>query len=91
MENVQTQLLRVCFCILEELQEKKTLTNINVLLEQDVNLAYHGMRALNKEFNITIEKDYDELLQKINVVPQDISRVFLNIVNNACYAANQKN
>ncbi|MBK7105127.1 MAG: GHKL domain-containing protein [Ignavibacteriae bacterium] len=69
---------------------EKTLTNINVLLEQDVNLAYHGMRALNKEFNITIEKDYDELLQKINVVPQDISRVFLNIVNNACYAANQK-
>ncbi len=66
---------------------EKTLVDINDLLEQDVNLAYHGMRAQNKEFNITIEKDYDITLEKINVVPQDISRVFLNIINNACYAA----
>ena len=66
---------------------EKTLTDINDLLEQYVNLAYHGMRAQNKEFNITIEKDYDKTLEKITVVPQDISRVFLNIINNACYAA----
>ena len=69
---------------------EKTLTDINYLLDQYVNLAYHGMRAQNKEFNIAIEKDYDESLEKINVVPQDISRVFLNIINNACYAANEK-
>jgi two-component system NtrC family sensor kinase len=69
---------------------EKTLTDINDLLDQYVNLAYHGMRATNKEFNITIEKDYDESLEKINVVPQDISRVFLNIINNACYAAYDK-
>ncbi|MFZ0454791.1 MAG: HAMP domain-containing sensor histidine kinase, partial [Ignavibacteriaceae bacterium] len=69
---------------------EKTLTDINDLLDQYVNLAYHGMRATNKEFNITIEKDYDEALEKINVVPQDISRVFLNIINNACYAAYDK-
>ncbi|MEO8233562.1 MAG: ATP-binding protein [Ignavibacteriota bacterium] len=69
---------------------EKTPTDINDLLDQYVNLAYHGMRAQNKEFNITIEKDYDETLEKINVVPQDISRVFLNIINNACYAANEK-
>ena len=55
-----------------------------------LTLAYHGLRAQNKEFNITIEKDYDETLEKINVVPQDISRVFLNIINNACYAAYDK-
>jgi len=66
---------------------EKTLIDINDLLDQYVNLAYHGMRATNKEFNITIEKDYDESLEKINVIPQDISRVFLNIINNACYAA----
>jgi len=66
---------------------EKTLTDINDLLEQYVNLAYHGMRATNKEFNITIEKDYDKTLEKINVVPQDLSRVFLNIINNGCYAA----
>ncbi|MEJ2614956.1 MAG: HAMP domain-containing sensor histidine kinase, partial [Ignavibacteriaceae bacterium] len=66
---------------------EKTLTDINDLLDQYVNLAYHGMRAQDKEFNITMEKDYDKTLKKINEVPQDISRVFLNIINNACYAA----
>jgi signal transduction histidine kinase len=66
---------------------EKTLTDINDLLDQYVTLAYHGLRAQDKEFNITIEKDYDETLEKINVVPQDLSRVFLNIINNACYAA----
>ncbi len=69
---------------------EKVLTNVNELLDQYVALAYHGLRAQNKEFNITIEKDYDEYLEKINIIPQDISRVFLNIVNNACYAANEK-
>lgn len=69
---------------------EKVLTNINDLLDQYVALAYHGLRAQNKDFNITIEKDYDQSLEKINVVPQDISRVFLNIVNNGCYAAFEK-
>ncbi len=69
---------------------EKVLTNLNDLLDQYVALAYHGMRAQNKGFNITIEKHYDESLEKINVVPQDISRVFLNLINNACYAANEK-
>lgn len=69
---------------------EKTLTDINTLLDQYVILTYHGLRAQNSEFNIAIEKDYDETLGKINVVPQDISRVFLNIINNACYAAYDK-
>ncbi len=69
---------------------EKSLTDINDLLDQYVTLAYHGLRAQNKEFNITIEKDYDDTLEKISVVPQDISRVFLNLVNNACYAAYDK-
>ncbi len=69
---------------------EKVLTNINELLDQYVTLAYHGLRAQDKEFNITIEKDYDKSIEKINVVPQDISRVFLNLINNACYAANDK-
>jgi signal transduction histidine kinase len=68
----------------------KALTDINNLLDEYVNLAYHGMRAQNRDFNITIEKDYDESLEKFNVVPQDISRVFLNIISNGCYAANDK-
>ncbi len=69
---------------------EKVSTDLNDLLDQYVALAYHGMRARDKEFNITIEKYYDETLEKINVVPQDISRVFLNLINNACYAANEK-
>ncbi len=69
---------------------EKTPTDINDLLDQYVTLAYHGLRAQDKEFNITIQKDYDKSIEKIDVVPQDISRVFLNIVNNACYAANEK-
>jgi len=69
---------------------EKTLTDINDLLDQYVTLAYHGLRAQDKDFNITIEKDYDNSIEKINVVPQDISRVFLNLINNACYAANEK-
>ncbi len=69
---------------------EKALTDINELLEQYTALAYHGMRALDKEFNISFEKEYDKTIEKINVVPQDISRVFLNIINNACYAAHDK-
>ncbi|OGU80554.1 MAG: hypothetical protein A2W11_08515 [Ignavibacteria bacterium RBG_16_35_7] len=69
---------------------EKVLTNINDLLDQYVILAYHGLRAKDKEFNITIEKEYDDSIGKINIIPQDISRVFLNVINNACYAANQK-
>ncbi|MFH1197855.1 MAG: ATP-binding protein [bacterium] len=65
-------------------------TNLHSLLDQYVSLAYHGLRARDKEFNITIEKDYDAEIDTINIIPQDISRVILNIVNNACYAANKK-
>jgi signal transduction histidine kinase len=69
---------------------QRELVDINHLLDEAVNLTYHGMRANDASFNITIEKDYDESIGKIEIVPQDISRVFLNIINNACYAAQQK-
>lgn len=69
---------------------EKVQTNINELVEQYVNLAYHGMRAQNKEFNVTIEKDYDVTIEKINVIPQDLSRVFLNFINNSFYAVTEK-
>jgi len=69
---------------------QRELADINHLLDEAVNLVYHGLRANDVSFNVTIEKEYDETIGKLNVVPQDISRVFLNIVNNACYAAFQK-
>jgi signal transduction histidine kinase len=65
-------------------------TDINAVLAEYVNLGYHGMRAQDNTFNLKIETDYDSEIGLINVVPQDISRVFLNIINNACYATNQK-
>ncbi len=65
-------------------------TDLNMLLDEYVKLAYHGMRAQDTKFNVKIETDFDPSLGQINVVPQDISRVFLNIVNNACYSTNEK-
>jgi signal transduction histidine kinase len=65
-------------------------TDVNALLEEYVNLSYHGMRAQNSSFNVTIERDYDAAVGLLPVVPQDLSRVFLNIVNNACYAATDR-
>jgi signal transduction histidine kinase len=69
---------------------ERQMTDINALLAEYVNLGYHGLRATDPTFNIKIESGYDQELGKINVVPQDLSRVFLNIVNNACYATIQK-
>ena len=69
---------------------QRELADINHLLDEAVNLVYHGLRANDASFNVTIEKEYDETIGKLEVVPQDVSRVFLNIVTNACYAAFQK-
>src|SRR5262245_3030837 len=65
-------------------------TDLNALLDEYVNLAYHGMRAQDSAFNISIEKSYDPTVGIIDVAPQDLSRVFLNIANNACYATREK-
>ena len=55
-----------------------------------MNLSYHGMRALDSSFNVTIDKQFAPDLGKVDAIAQDLSRVFLNILNNACYAANDK-
>jgi signal transduction histidine kinase len=65
-------------------------TDINALLAEYVSLGYHGMRATDSSFNIKIESDYDQNLKQVNVIPQDLSRVFLNTINNACYSTHQK-
>jgi signal transduction histidine kinase len=69
---------------------ERQLTKLNVLLDEYVNLAYHGIRAKDSKFNVTIERDYDEAVGSVNLVAQDMSRVFLNIMNNACYAVDKK-
>ncbi|MBL8229846.1 MAG: GAF domain-containing protein [Bryobacterales bacterium] len=65
-------------------------TDINGMLDEYTNLAYHGMRAQDSTFNITIQRQFAPDLGKVDAVPQDLSRVFLNILNNACYAAHDK-
>ena len=65
----------------------KEPTNINTLCEEYLRLSYHGLRAKDKSFNANMKTDFDSAIEKINVIPQDIGRVLLNLYNNAFYAA----
>lgn len=69
---------------------EKQPTDINALLAEYINLGYHGMRARDANFNLKIQADYDPAVGMVNAVPQDLSRVFLNTINNACYSTNEK-
>ncbi|WP_461492042.1 sensor histidine kinase [Pontibacter sp. HJ8] len=69
---------------------QKEPTNINNLCDEYLRLSYHGLRAKDRAFNAEIKTDFDESLSRINVVPQEIGRVFLNLFNNAFYAVNEK-
>ena len=65
-------------------------TNINSLLTEFANLAYHSARATDPNFQLTIEQDLEEDIGEIEAIPQDLGRVFLNVVSNACHATDQK-
>ena len=69
---------------------QKELTDINLLADEYLRLAYHGLRAKDKSFNAKFETDLDETIEKMNVVPQEIGRVILNLINNAFYAVSEK-
>jgi len=69
---------------------KKAVTDINALTDEYLRLAYHGQRAKDKAFNATLNTEYDESVGKINIVPQDIGRVLLNVFNNAFYTVAEK-
>jgi C4-dicarboxylate-specific signal transduction histidine kinase len=69
---------------------QKELTDINVLADEYLRLSYHGFRAKDKSFNASFQTDFDENLGKVNMIPQDVGRVFLNIFNNAFYSVMQK-
>ncbi|MBI2731580.1 MAG: HAMP domain-containing histidine kinase [Sphingobacteriales bacterium] len=66
---------------------QKEPTDINALCDEYLRLAYHGLRAKDKSFNATMKTDFDESIGNINIIPQDIGRVVLNLINNAFYAA----
>jgi len=65
-------------------------TDVNELLREYVNLSYHGLRANDPEFNSDYETDLDEAVGEIEIVPQEIGRVFLNLLNNAFYAVSDR-
>src|SRR5678815_2518667 len=69
---------------------KKEATDINALCDEYLRLSYHGLRAKDNSFNATMKTDFDESIGNINIIPQDIGRVILNLINNAFYAVGEK-
>jgi two-component system NtrC family sensor kinase len=65
-------------------------TDINDLIEEALNLAYHGARAQDQNFNITLERDLDRSIAPVELVPQDVTRVFLNLFGNGFYASDKR-
>jgi two-component system NtrC family sensor kinase len=70
---------------------QKEPTDLNALCDEYIRLSYHGLRAKDKTFNATMKTDFDETIGNVNVIPQDIGRVLLNLFNNAFYAVAKKN
>ncbi len=68
----------------------KEPTDINALVDEYLRLSYHGLRAKDTSFNATIQTDFDESIRELNIIPQDVGRVLLNLYNNAFYAVTQK-
>jgi GAF domain-containing protein len=66
------------------------LVDINTLVEESLNLAYHGARAEKQGFNITLERSFDPAAGQADVFPQDITRVLLNLISNGFYAATKR-
>ena len=69
---------------------QKEPTHINVLADEYLRLAYHGLRAKDKSFNATTKTDFGENIGTVNIISQDIGRVILNLINNAFYAVDEK-
>jgi signal transduction histidine kinase len=69
---------------------QKELTDINTLADEYLRLAYHGLRAKDKSFNANFNMELDKTVPKIHVIPQEIGRVLLNLINNAFYAVSKK-
>jgi signal transduction histidine kinase len=70
--------------------KEKQLIDINALADEYLRLAYHGLRAKDKSFNADFSLEKDDKLPEIKVIPQDIGRVLLNLINNAFYAVSNK-
>src|SRR6202020_3297763 len=69
---------------------ERRMVDLNALIDEALNLAYHGARAQDQSFDITLERGFGEGIPPIEVNPQDITRVFLNIFSNGFYAATRR-
>ena len=69
---------------------QKEPTDINALCDEYLRLSYHGLRAKDKSFNATIKTDFDPNIGKVNIIPQDVGRVILNLLTNAFYVVDEK-
>jgi signal transduction histidine kinase len=69
---------------------QKEPTDINALCDEYLRLSYHGLRAKDKSFNANFKTEFDSSLGKVNVIPQDLGRVILNLINNSFYAVSEK-
>jgi GAF domain-containing protein len=69
---------------------EQRLADINAIVEESLNLAYHGARAEKSGFNITLQRDLDPSAGTLDLYPQEITRVFLNLISNGFYAANKR-
>nr|MDE0502123.1 ATP-binding protein [bacterium] len=69
---------------------EKRLAQVNDIMHEHMLLAYHSARAHDPDFNLAIVEEYDQNIAELEVIPQDLGRVFLNLVSNACYATDQR-
>jgi two-component system NtrC family sensor kinase len=69
---------------------QKEPSDINALVDEYLRLAYHGLRAKDKSFNAALKTDFDKSISRINIIPQDMGRVILNLITNAFYAVDEK-
>lgn len=85
---------RIIFSMLAQMHNKQevifTPVDINKLIDEFAKLAYQGMRGNDSEFNLTLKTDYDPSITLVNLEFQEMSRVIINLVDNACYALNEK-
>src|SRR5262249_60438453 len=69
---------------------ERRMVDLNVLIDEALNLAYHGARAQDQSFNVTLERDFAKGIAPIELAPQDMTRVFLNLFSNGFYAATRR-
>lgn len=70
--------------------EAKTMVNLHQLIDEAINLSFHGMRALDVTFNVKFERQFDPAIKEVFIIREEITRVFYNLLHNAYYATRQK-